>query len=643
MPKHGVSASRAFWLIALGLSALVALTQALALRSGWESNPLAQTPLMDAEVYWRWAGAIARGELQAETPFVSAPLYPYLLGALRFLGADVFSVCALQIALHAATGLLLAIAGRRAFGPGVGLLAACLYFGTSDPAYYTARILSSSTVALLSTLTLVAAQAVAQRASVARAAGLGIAVGALCLGHPPMLVSVPLFALWAGWQAEDARWRPCVATLIVALATIAPATIHNFRATGEVIPISAQAGITFYHGNQPGADGTYSVAQGVSTDRGQQNIDALDRARQATGDGSWKSASQHFFGLGLDYWRDSPIEAARLFMRKAYWFLSGRVYGDIYMPVLEREHDLPVQSRWAPIPLALLTWSGILATWMLLRDPRRHLPIALLTGVPLLVVCVFWYSPRYRLPAAPTLALAAAYALVEIRHWRERPRAALALTLGFVAAGTALLVNPSMGFDSSSRYQAQFDYALGNLYLETERPEQARACFLRGREAGHAHSAVALADLKRRAGDPAGAVAELERAVEVNPSDAYARRSLATALAESSRWAEARKQFEASLALDPNNWTAVTGLGNVFLNDGQIELAIRQYEQALALNPDFGDARFNLAMAYANHSRPKRIDLALAQVREALRRDPQHARCQEALEWLLEQANAGAE
>jgi len=643
MPKPGAFASRAFWPMALGLSAFVVLTQFLALRAGWESNPLARTPLMDAEVYWDWAGAISRGELQGTTPFVSAPLYPYLLGCLRFLGADLFLVCAFQIGLHTATGILLALAGRRAFGAGTGLLAAVLFFSLSDPAYYTGRILSSSTVVFFAALTLVSAQALAARASLPRSAILGLTLGLSCLSHPPMLVSVPLFALWAGWQAADDRWKPAAVTLATAIFAMAPATVHNFRATGELIPISAQAGITFYHGNQPGADGTYTVTQGVSTDRRQQNIDALNRARRETGSASWNAANRYYFGQGIEFWRDAPAEAVSLSMRKLYWFLTGRVYGDIYMPALEREHELPEQSRWAPLPLAMLTWTGLLATAMLLRDPRRHLPLALLTLAPLLVVSAFWYSPRYRIPAAPSLALAVAFALTQIRHWRSRPRAALVLTAGFATASISLFVNPGRGFDAPARYRGQFEFALGNLYMEQGDLDRARAYFVRGREADHVHSAVALAEITRRSGNPAAALKELTRIASLHSSDAYVSRSRATALAELRRWPEARAEFRWALSLDPNNWSAITGLGNVLLNLGQIEEAIDKYRNAIALNPDFGDARFNLAMAFAEHCSPPRIEEALVQIRAALIRDPDHARYQSALEWLLGKSGADTE
>ena len=71
-PRSGMSVR---W-FAVALAALVgfALTAQLAiLGQGSAGNPFARVPVVDAEEYWRLAGAIARGELVGDTPFLSAP------------------------------------------------------------------------------------------------------------------------------------------------------------------------------------------------------------------------------------------------------------------------------------------------------------------------------------------------------------------------------------------------------------------------------------------------------------------------------------------------------------------------------------------------------------------------------------------
>lgn len=618
-PAH---AKRAFWPLLGSIAALVLLTQALSLRASLDANPFATTLLMDADVYWQWGAAIARGELLGETPFLSAPLYPYLLGALRALGLELYGVLAFQSLLYTATGVLLALVARREFGPGIGLLTAILFFAVSDPAFYTGRILNCTLAVFLTTVAIALAQALSNGPSLARCAIFGASLGILALAHPPVLIVIPLFAVWSAWTSASGRVPRALLTLAGGALVILPATVHNQSVSGEWIPISAQAGITFYHGNQPGADGTYSAAQGVSTDRAQQNLDAIERARRVTGDESWKATSRYYFGLGLEYWRSDPLQAALLSLRKVYWFLSGNVYGDIYLPSFEREDGLPTTSGWSPLPLGLLTWPGFVALVIALRRSRRFIPWLVLGILPLLIVGAFWYSPRYRIPALPPIALGVGYALHSLRAWRTQKPTAIAVVLALTAAVVSLLLNPLRGFDAPQTYRGQYDYTVGTLHMRRSELPEARERFERARAAGNPVAGVVLGDLKRVEGDLAGAIADLEVAVEALPNDAFAHRSLGTALAVAGQNERARTEFERALELDPNNWQAIANLGNVLRALGDTPAAIVQYERAIALNPDFGDARYNLAVTLTQNVSPPQFDQARAQLQEALRRDP---------------------
>ena len=73
---------------------------------------------------------------------------------------------------------------------------------------------------------------------------LGITLGLTALANPTFLLGLPALALWAGWRrGETGGLRTILTILVPGLLTIAPATLHNAAACGELIPISAQAGI----------------------------------------------------------------------------------------------------------------------------------------------------------------------------------------------------------------------------------------------------------------------------------------------------------------------------------------------------------------------------------------------------------------
>src|SRR5262249_49261211 len=149
----------------------------------------------------------------------------------------------------------------------------------------------------------------------------------------------------------------------------------------------------------------------ISADRIQQNIDARALAAAET-DGSWSATSRFFARKGLAFWASDPAGALRLLAQKLRYFTTGRVYGDIYGPEIERKDDFASRLVLAPLPAAWLVLPAFAALAALMRDARRHLPEALLVLAPLATVAIFFYSPRYRQPALPLVAALAAQGIV---------------------------------------------------------------------------------------------------------------------------------------------------------------------------------------------------------------------------------------
>lgn len=86
-------------------------------------------------------------------------------------------------------------------------------------------------------------------------------------------------------------------------------------------------------------------------------------------------------------------------------------------------------------------------------------------------------------------------------------------------------------------------------------------------------------------GDPAGAIAPLEQAVEQEPASASLHEALARACFATSRIRRARSEFERALALDPSNAYAHYGLGRALERQGRLILAAKHFKLANALAP----------------------------------------------------------
>ena len=599
------------------------VSQALIVWQQLASDPLALTPVNDARVYWQWAGDIASGRLVGSTPFLSAPLYPYLLGLVRALGGGLAAVYWLQAALHLATlGLLFRIAERR-FGFLAGFAGAAIYLALLEPAYYTARILNCTLQLFVVALLWDRLIAARERSGRGRAISLGLVLGANVLANPTMTAAIPLIAVWIAWIGgwKRAGLRSAAVVAVVAALAIAPATLHNWLACREWIPVSAQGGVTFYHGNAPGADGTYHGIEGVAENRLQQNVDARAYARGET-DGSWKATSALFFRKGVDFWLGDPAGALGLAGRKLWFFLTARNYGDIYVPAIEEEDGMASRLGLAPLPTAWIVLPGLLLLAFLLRDPKRAFPEALLVLAPLATVVVFWYSPRYRIPAVPVLAALAGASLARLFSARE---SGLAIARAAAVAGAWILAiasgpwNARAGFDDAKPLRAQHDQLVGSVLVEQDRLEEAERRYRSALAGGYLPAGPALADVLRRLGRTGVALEMLAQIVREQPGNAYARRSFAVALAESGRYPEAEREFRATLAIDPNDWEALTGLGNVLHATSRTEEAIAMHRAAIAKNPAYAGAHYNLGFVLLGLGK---VPEAEAELREALRLDP---------------------
>jgi len=248
---------------------------------------------------------------------------------------------------------------------------------------------------------------------------------------------------------------------------------------------------------------------------------------------------------------------------KAYWFVSGRHYSDIYVPTAERAEGLlkrlwltPVHTAWLIPPAAVA-----LATW--LRRPKTWLPELMLVGVPLAVVVAFWFSPRYRLPALPVIALAAAWT---VRQAVRRPANRAWWLAGGVSLAVALALGPlnrAVGFDSLDPRRAYLHDMLGGVY-----------------SAG---------------GDDEAAYREHLAAIRINPQDPHAHLHLALLLAKRGELDAALEHFHQAGLLSPTAWLAHACEAEILCQRGQIAEGIAAWRRAYRFAPAEPSVANNLA------------------------------------------------
>ncbi len=573
-------------------------------------NPFARAPVTDGAVYWAWADRLAEGVWLGSQPFTSAPLYPYLLGVLRWAGGGLLAVYVMQLLLDLATSAMLAWIGRARFGEVAGLLAAGVWLVLDEPAFYMTRVLNSNLQVFLVVGLWALIVLWQDRGGWGLVLGIGAVLGLNCLANPPMLllgVALPVWMVVAARRgargSEGATASPPAAgrvapsprlvasqgavVALVAAVTIAPATWHNWQACGEVIPITAAPGITLRQGHGPGAVGTYVPIPGVSRGRDRLFTDAKRVYEQRVGrPGRWREVDAHFRDQALSWLAEDPIRAAGLVLRRVYWFVSGRHYSDVHQPSWERDTGLARLLWLAPLPTAWWMGPGLVGLVVLVRRPIRFGPEWLLLLVPFIVVALIQYSPRYRLPAVPVLAMTGAWAVA----WCLRGRRPFWLAMvGGSLAVAALLgpINVATGFEDPSRLVYNNEYNLS----------------------------VALG----RLGKTEASIEHLERALRHWPASPEARNDLGVRLQEKGRLDAATEQYLLALRSRPGWSIAEANLWRVCRKRQRFRALVAYFQSRAREVPSSAGVQSQLAQAY---DAAGRTDEAVASHRRAVELAP---------------------
>jgi tetratricopeptide (TPR) repeat protein len=526
-------------------------------------NPLAECPQVDAEVYWQTAARMAGGQWADSTPFLAAPLYPYLLGAIRTLGGDLLAVYVVQLLMHLATGVLIAWTTRIRFGVPAGVLAATLFFALTEPAISCTRVLANTLQLLLVVLVWWRWVALSQRGCRWRdvLAG-GALVGLLALAYPPAVLLLPIYAL-SVWYAGHWRW-PAIAKasvgVLAALLAISPATLHNLLLHGEFIPITAHSGITLRQGNGPDARGRISVVPGVSLYRAKMHDDAARQFESIYGrKGTWREIDRHFRQEAINYWLRNPLSALELFGRKFYFYLTARNYDDIMSTAIERESGLANRAILAPLATPWLMGTALVGLIAALRRPVRYAPEWTLALLPLAVVLVFFYTARYRLPAVPLMCALSAYAITHCRRFRVPAPIVIA---SFFLPLPLYAINLAKGIDSPDEIRVHFQRVLsvaqeqvGNRRAAAEEFAQAEQRYRSALELwdGNFRAHKQLGCLYAVTQRPDDAVRELNEAIRLKPMHQPSHLHLYNTLCIQQRYAEAAAALRYVTQLTPDD------------------------------------------------------------------------------------------
>jgi 4-amino-4-deoxy-L-arabinose transferase-like glycosyltransferase len=542
--------TRGDW-IALSVILALALVLRLVYLDQVRAHPLFRTVMGDPAVYFAQARDILQGKLVPDHAyFHSSPLYPFFLALVDRLGGRGFhAIRVWQTCAGTLSVALVFILGRLAAGTKAGLVAAALAAVYVPLIFFEAEVLEITLVMTFLIGSLVLLQAAQDDRRAWKVIASGVLLGLAGLGKPNLLLFAPAGALWLALRGRERRGRvhvlPAILFFVAAGAVVLPATIHNYRAEGDFIPVSSNGGINFFIGNHSGSPGVFQVPPEMRFDLRVASKQAAERATGRTL--SAGEVSDFWTSRTMEQIRGNPGRWLKLMGRKFVLFWNHYEIPNHYhlyfvrrfAPVLR----LPVGVFGVVAPL------GLVGLVLALRR-RERVGLLVLFGLTFMAsVLPFFITGRYRLAVVVPLFVGAGYAVVALwRAVRGKDLRTIAVAVICVAVLAALISVDTIEFGFAAMHNAVGAY-LG------------------------------------RQGDMEGAASEFGAAVVENPDDLSARYNLGLALLELERYDEAVGHFEHALRKHPGYHEARLGLGKAHAGAGRTAEALAAWNALVSAAP----------------------------------------------------------
>jgi tetratricopeptide (TPR) repeat protein len=634
----------------------------------------------DGAVYEQRAAGIAEGDWLGPADFVHAPLYAYVLGAVRWLaGSGPWAPRCLQILLGAASCVLLYSACRRFFDSRAAIVAGLLLAIYPPAIFFDGLIQKTSLAGFLDVLLLWLLACSQGKADWRRWGATGAVLGLLILTRQNALALAPLVLAWL-WismprQASSGRAACTVTCAVGLIVVLLPWAARNRVVTGEFVLTTPNLGQNFAMGNNPKATGTYLPFKRSRSTGEHEQQEWTRAAEKATGRTlSPREVSAYYFNSAVEYIKANPGAWLSLTTKKCLMTWNSYEAPDTEDYYLYKEHSALLRAGdtvWHFGALCPIAIAGILLT---IGRFRSLWPLYAWLTITTLSVAAFVVFARYRMPLVPVLmmfagaGIVAAAALLRAGRGKRLVWAALAAALaGVVANWTVHLerrpysfsyVNHAVALADAHRFdealrQIQLAYAIrpddvdalmveASVFLDMGRYDEALARYQRAVAGDPQYGGAyrGMGDALAALGQYAAAAEQYHRALQLDPDDYKSMNGLASTAARQGRFAAALDLLNRVLAIAPQYPEAYLNLGNTYLAAGRLDDAVRAYEQALRYRADYADALYNLGVIEANQGK---LEQAVTRFRKVLSIQPDHRAAQQSLAAALIQAGRADE
>jgi tetratricopeptide (TPR) repeat protein/4-amino-4-deoxy-L-arabinose transferase-like glycosyltransferase len=579
------------------------------------ASPLFVSYVTEQRLYQVWATVIQQSTFIPTTPLFKPPLYAYFVWLFYAIsGSSRFVVGLAQVILGAASCSLVFMIAGRFFSRKIAI-AAGLILGLFGTFMFLDTQMLPTTLTIFLVLAATAMLAHYGRNSSHRLLlAAGFLIGLAALAEPPLAFVGIFLLIWlalrfqGGFAWKFKRWALILIGMLIA---IAPVTLHNLFKSGSLIPISSDAGLTFFAGNNLGADGRTGHLQGYDPYIMFDFNAAKAAALSITGDTMSHSELCRFFaGQGIKFVTTTPGKELLLTLKRLALLLNGHETlpeGSIYFQ--RRYSALLSISVWdfllsfpsgLIIPLAVLGLVASLGNW-------RRLTLLYSVGAALALAPLFLYvNADTRGPLIALSAIFASIAIVGIvRSIKSGEQKALVLPA--VVLVTMLFISNYDFVDVEDNLQGDY-LRVGDVAMSQGKLKEAEKAFSEGL-AEYPESPFllnALASVYLREGIYQEAESRLDSAVSILPRFVEAHRNRVELYQD---WGKKDKLDEAAKALlryDNSNTNALLIVAEDYIESGHPDSALPYYEKLVQINPNEPNYRFGLGNAYLRLQEPEK-------------------------------------
>jgi 4-amino-4-deoxy-L-arabinose transferase-like glycosyltransferase len=374
----------------------ISLLVNLSVLAGYIHSPFAQIPEWDAEIYWKWAKAIASGNEIGDSIFHQPPLYPYFLSLIIFIfGPSFLPIFIVQAVLSASSSSLIYIIASRITNKKFALTAGLAYAFYGLQVFYSMKILSeclSVTLMLLTSYLLLTAN------SRKHSIFIGVVLGLLIISKPIFILAVPflIFHLYHNkFTASEHLLKNIFAFCVPLIVIIGSVTLRNYYVGKDLVLVSSNGGENFFIGNNSEANGVYNPIKGISRDIKYQNEDVNAFAQTETGKIMKRSeVSRYWFHKGLRYIFSDPLSSIKLELKKIKYLLSGVERSSMYYLSFERAKItrlfiMPFVNFYIVFPFFIV---GIISSFY---KPKNLTTLYLFLFINIGNILFFFYDTRF--------------------------------------------------------------------------------------------------------------------------------------------------------------------------------------------------------------------------------------------------------